>query len=195
MILQTGSSRTRLKNNRSFFSAFTPLEAGRQRRPTVASGNLSLTSPVRKIFSNGTGFTLVELLIAVAVIAVGMVFILGAFSQCVSSLATAQKMVTANYLLNKKVWDLDTGVQKIVSEFGLGGQSSNSSQEFRQNGSFEHPYESFNWTLIGGSVPTFFNNETSSVQGRLIEQTLKIDWPQGKSVKDLSVIRYLRRSH
>ena len=67
---------------------------------------LSVSDPDPNGKRHSKAFTLVELLIAVAVIAVGMVFILGALSQCVSAFTTAQNMVTANYLLNKKIWEI-----------------------------------------------------------------------------------------
>lgn len=146
--------------------------------------NNFLTCPVRKTFSNGTGFTLVELMVAVAVIAVGMVFILGAFSQCLSALTTARKMVTANYLLNGKIWESDLAIKL-----------ENGSQEGEWSGVFLEPYESFNWThkiqALGGN----FGNESLPVAERLNEETMKVSWLQGRLAKDVSVVRYVKRKN
>ena len=128
------------------------------------------------------GFTLVELLAAVAVIAVGMVFILSAFSQCMSSLVLAQKMVTANYLLNGKIWEID-----------LAHKVNNGSEEGEWSGTFVSPNEEFNWTQIVQPVSTDFGQETSFVQENLHEEILKIAWSQGKVSKDISVTRYVHK--
>lgn len=127
-------------------------------------------------------FTLVELLIAVAVIAVGMVFVLGAFSQCMSSLATAQKMVTADQLLNAKIWEED-----------LAFKQNNGTEEGELSGVFPEPYEDFNWTQTIRPVSADWGNQTSFVQEVLNEEVLKVVWPQGRVVKDVSVIRYVKK--
>ena len=128
------------------------------------------------------GFTLVELMAAVAVIAVGMVFVLSAFSQCASSLAIAQKMVTANYLLNGKIWEID-----------LAHKVNNGSEEGEWSGTFVSPNEEFNWTQIVQPVSADFGQETSFVQENLNEEILKIAWSQGKVAKDISVTRYVHK--
>jgi hypothetical protein len=121
-------------------------------------------------------------LIAVAVITVGMVFILGAFSQCMSALTTAQKMTTANYLLNAKMWDID-----------LNHTANDGSEEGEWYGAFDAPYQGFNWTHVVRGVLADFGNETFSVQQDLNEELFKVAWTQGKTVKDVSVVRYVKK--
>jgi len=129
------------------------------------------------------GFTLVELLAAVAVIAIGMVFVLGAFSQCMSSLTTIEKTVTANYLLNKKMWETDSNISGI-----------NFTETGSEQGDFEAPYENFSWTRTTGPISSDFGNETIFMQQGLFKETLKIGWLQGKKAQDLVVTRYVKKS-
>lgn len=129
-----------------------------------------------------SGFTLVELLIAVAVIAVGMVFVLGAFNQCVASLNTAQKMITANSLLNTKIWDL-------AAEASLKGGT----EIGERSGVFPEPCANFNWTEEAYNISADFGNQTSFVQQEYVEQATTVSWLQAKGVKNLSVVRYVKR--
>ncbi|MFH1223106.1 MAG: prepilin-type N-terminal cleavage/methylation domain-containing protein [Pseudomonadota bacterium] len=130
------------------------------------------------------GFTLVELMAAVAVIAVGMVFILGAFSQCVSSLTTAEHKITANFLLNAKIWEED-----IVLKENNGSEAGEWSEAFKP------PYENFNWTHVvrDGVSAGDFGNESLFVQENLNEEAFTVSWTQGKAVKDVSVTRLVKR--
>ena len=128
------------------------------------------------------GFTLVELLVAVAVIAVGMVFVLGAFSQCMSSLTTAERMVIANDLLNAKIW-----------EDNLALKANNGSETGEWSEGFPAPDTGFRWTHVVGDVAADFGNETLVVQGTLNQDLWKISWTQGKIAKDVSVTRYVKK--
>jgi len=129
------------------------------------------------------GFTLVELMAAVAVIAVGMVFVLGAFNQCLSSMTTAEKTVTACGLLNDRIYQIDFAYIQ-----------SNGSQEGSWSGGFqEEQHKGFNWTQVVQPVSQDFGNETIFVQVALNEEKVSIAWKQGSVVKDVSVTRYVRK--
>ncbi|HQP91085.1 MAG TPA: prepilin-type N-terminal cleavage/methylation domain-containing protein [Candidatus Omnitrophota bacterium] len=126
-------------------------------------------------------FTLIELLIAVVVIAVGMVFVLGALSQCVAVLDTASKTIEANYLLNQKVWELDE------SYYGTG------SAEGETTGSFETSKD-FSWSVNDvEEITTDFGKQASFIKDSFNEETVKISWKQGRVSKDLSITRYVKR--
>ncbi len=131
-----------------------------------------------------SGFTLVELMAAVAVIAVGMVFILGAFCQCVSSLTTAEHKITANLLLNAKIWEEDL----VLKE-------NNGSEAGEWSEAFKPPYENFNWTHVvrDGVSAGDFGNESLFVQENLNEEAFTVFWTQGKAVKDVTVTRFVKR--
>lgn len=132
---------------------------------------------------NRRAFTLVELLAAVAVVAVGMVFILGAFSQCISSQATAEKKIRANFLLGAKIWEDDEAIE-----------SNNGSEPGDWSGAFEPPYAEFNWTqVVRDGVSGEFGNQSLVVQENLNEEVFSVSWRQGKAVKDVSVTRYVKR--
>ena len=128
-----------------------------------------------------SGFTLVELLIAVVVIAVGMVFVLGALSQCVAVLNTASKTIEANYLLNQKFAELD------ASYFGVGAAEGEASGAFEEN-------KDFSWVVKDAEeITTDFGKQASFIKDSFNEETVSITWKQGKISKDLLVTRFVKR--
>ena len=127
-------------------------------------------------------FTLVELLAAVAVIAVGMVFVLGAFNQCLGTLTTSHKTIAACGLLNAKAWEIDAAFKE-----------NNGSEEGEWSGEFEPPNEGFNWTHVVRASSQDFGNETLPVQENVNEDIIKVSWKQGSSVKDVVVTRFVKR--
>ena len=128
------------------------------------------------------GFTLVELMVACAVIAIGMVFILGALSRCLASLTTAQRMMAANDLLSAKIWELDI----------LARQNNGTSAE-PSGGVFESPNERFNWSSEVGPILADFGNQTAVFNETFGEQTVRVSWLQGKTPHDVSITRYVRK--
>lgn len=137
---------------------------------------------MRNRFGCRKAFTLVELMAAVAVIAVGMVFVLGAFNQCLSSMTTAHRMIAATNLLNVKIWDDDLAMRQ-----------ENGSVEGAWEGTFEPPNEGFHWTQEVRAILQDFGNETLFVQENLNEETMGVAWQQGKTAKDVSVTRFVRK--
>ena len=122
---------------------------------------------------------------AVAVIAVGMVFILGAFSQCMSSLTTAEHKITASFLLNAKIWEED-----------LARMENNGSEPGEWSEVFTAPYEKFNWThVVREKVsPGDLGNESLFIEENLNEETLTVSWVQGqRAVKDIAVTRFVQK--
>jgi len=97
----------------------TPLEAGRRRQTTVAFGNLSLTDPVRKTFSNGTGLTLVELVLAILLLSV---VILTGISMELGTRHIFSSTDTETQLLQEAA-PIMTLVSKVINR-GIGQNSS-----------------------------------------------------------------------
>jgi len=130
-------------------------------------------------------FTLVELLVAVAVIAVGMVYALGALGQCVTALTMSQRMVTATFLLNNKLWRLE----EIYRE-------NNGAEPNTDSGKFEEPYENFEWAqstlIVTADIGNDFN-QTDDLRKAYLEETVRVSWKQGKTTRDISVTRYVWR--
>lgn len=127
-------------------------------------------------------FTLVELLAAVAVVAVGCVFVLGGLSQCSASLAIAKKTVTANHLLASKMWDID-----------LAHRASGGGEPGEWGGVFEPPHAAFRWMQTAKNISEDFGNATRFVTDALLEETVGVLWTQGKATRDVSVTRYVKR--
>ena len=79
-----------------FDKAFTPLEAGHRRCPTAAYGSLPLT-----------GFTLFEVLIALAILSTAIVFIFRSFTSSLSSIKFSQNITLACFFAENKIWELE----------------------------------------------------------------------------------------
>ncbi|MFH0877449.1 MAG: prepilin-type N-terminal cleavage/methylation domain-containing protein, partial [Candidatus Omnitrophota bacterium] len=169
--------------SRRFFSDGEPARpaiAGQASACTRPAPNITKPPAQRKSFTSA--FTLVELLVAVAIIAVGMVFILAGFSQCMASLSTARKMSVASFLLNKKIWE--------KAEFDW---QTNGTEEGQWSGEFDEPYQDYSWVDVVGPVVADFGNETEVVNNLLLEETLTVLWSQTNRAKNLSIIRYVKK--
>ncbi len=133
----------------------------------------------------GKAFTLVELLVASVVIAVGMVYVLGALGRCMTALATSERMVTGTFLLNNKLWQLDE-----IYRQDQGAEAGT------DNGQFTEPYERFEWTQSASSVSAEVGdefNQTAVLREAFLEETVTVSWKQGRTTRDISVTRYVRR--
>jgi prepilin-type N-terminal cleavage/methylation domain-containing protein len=129
-----------------------------------------------------SGFTLVELLAATGVIAIGLVFVLGALGRCMTSLTVAQRMIEANYLLSDKMWESD-----------LGRRAENGAQEGSWEGVFEAPNDRFNWTRLVAGVTADMGNRSSVFNQTYAEETVRVLWMQGKTQRSVDVTRYVKR--
>ncbi len=124
------------------------------------------------------GFTLVELMVAVVVTAVGMVGVLSALNQCAIVMATSERQITANYLLNQKMWE--TQEMSRTGELALG----------KMSGTFEAPYDDFNWTRTVSEFPKSFGNESETLKNYLVEENVTISWQRRGTDRGLTVITY-----
>ncbi len=130
-------------------------------------------------------FTLVELLVAAAVIAVGMVYVLGALGRCMTALTASERMVTGTFLLNNKLWRLD----EIY-------RHNEGAEEDTDSGRFTEPYERFEWTQSTTTVSACVGdefNQTTALHEAFLEETVRVSWRQGKATRDISVTRYVPR--
>ncbi len=132
---------------------------------------------------NRTAFTLVELMVAVTVITIGMVFVLGAFNQCLSSMTTAEKMVVACGLLEEKMPEIDA----IYKE-------AHGAQPGEWDGDFEdEKYKDYSWSRKVWLFPDVKFGIGAILYLYLCKENVSVSWKQGKSIKDVSVQRIVRR--
>ena len=132
-----------------------------------------------------TGFTLIELLVAVTVIAVGMVYVLAGLARCATALSTSERMVTATFLLDNKLWQLDESYR--MNQGALPDTDS---------GDFEDPYGNFMWTQSTTSVSADLGdqfNQTTALRDAVLEETVAVSWKQGRAMRDVSVTRFVAR--
>lgn len=130
-------------------------------------------------------FTLVELLVAVAVIAAGMVFVLGAFSQCLSSSETSKKMIRAGFLMSQKIWEID--VERAQSNGSIQGE---------WEGVFEASGGEFSWAQsVKDAEAQVLGDEAFVIEDGFDAETVSVSWLQGRKARDLSFMRYVEKSN
>lgn len=130
-----------------------------------------------------SAFTLVELLIASSVLAIGMVFVLGALGRCIGVLDTSEKMIQASYLLNGKMWEIDRQLYEY-----------NGSIEGEWEQTFEAPYSLFSWKqAVVPLEEDSMDDEALFLAKVFNNETVEVSWKQGKVTKDISVARYVKK--
>lgn len=127
------------------------------------------------------GFTLVELMVAVMVTAIGMVAILSALRQCILVMTASEKQIAANELLNRKLWESAQMVR------------NGSLKEGEASGYFETPYEDFNWTRAVVEFPESFGDEPETLKNRLWKEILTIAWQGPGNARQMTLTRYVLR--
>lgn len=132
-----------------------------------------------------SGFTLVELMVAVVISVVGLVFVFSALQSSANVLSISEKMKTANELLNRKIWESD----KLEAASGaVMGETS---------GVFAAPYEAFSWMRNVSEFSDVFQEDTDEdVDAHLWRETTTIFW-SGRSGteggRNLTLVRFLKR--
>lgn len=126
-----------------------------------------------------------ELLVAVSVIAVGMVFVLGAFSRCLSSSDVSQKMIRASFLLSNKAWEID--LEHAQDKGSLQGQ---------WEGVFEAPDEGFSWTqVVTDASAAALGDEAYVIEDGFNAEIISVGWDQAHSARNLSISRYVKKGN
>jgi general secretion pathway protein I len=95
----------------------------RQNRHLKRSGKNSL-------FSSSEGFTLIEVLVAMVLLAVGLTTLIELFSGSLSLAHSSRVYTIATFLANQKM-----------------GETLISEEDQTQSGNFEYPYENFNYDI------------------------------------------------
>lgn len=132
-----------------------------------------------------SAFTLVELLVAVSVIAIGMVFVLGAFSRCLSSSNIAKKMIQASFLLTNKIWEID--LEHVKDKGSLQG---------RWEGVFETKNESFSWSqVVTDASARALGEEAYVIEDGFNAEIIAVGWDQARLARNLSISRYIKKGN
>ena len=82
----------------------------------LVKNKISLTGPVSKIFSKGEGFTLIELMVAMMILSIGIVFILRTFMSSISALDSGVNRLKAVQFLEQKLAEIE---QRVKEEEGI----------------------------------------------------------------------------
>ena len=122
-----------------------------------------------RCLNHKAGLFLFEVVVAVAVVSVGTVFILRSFSKTLNTLKSTTRYYQALQLLENKAWDLE--ILNIKGE-GLDAPSIN------QGGFKDNP--DFLWSI-----------DLQPVEGyNLNRLELSVSWPQARTQQSLSVVTY-----
>jgi len=119
------------------------------------------------------GLLLFEVAVAIAIISVGLVFILRSFSTTLNALKTATKYYQGVLLLEAKAWDL-----KIASL-----RQANQEGNFLQEGNFGDPYKDFHWAIHKEPIE----------DTKLNQVDLSVSWPQNKGRNSVSITTYVQQ--
>lgn len=122
-----------------------------------------------------SGFTLVELLLAVSISTVGMVFVLGALMQCLAALNTTEKRITASNMINQRLVFGST-VRTRCNETGLLDNGIDGS---------------FNYTDVVDDISSTFGRDTGLLRKGMYEETFTIFWKQNGRLQNMSGTKFV----
>jgi len=125
-----------------------------------------------------TGFTLIEVLVAVVILSIGIVGVLHAYDASIVALGVARDRLWATSLIKDKLADAEAGILEQKDATGLSS-----------DGWFGPPHEGFRWDVFVGNEITFAGDQDDSI-GRLYEATVAV-WRDGAN-RVYTVETYLR---
>ena len=119
------------------------------------------------------GFILLEVVVSVAILAGGLIFVLRSFTGSLKAMTTSQNYMRACLLLEDKMWELE---QAARSEGGI------------------VPGE-YDGTLLSGNKSFEWHLQVDKLEDiNLGEVNLRVSWQEGRGMQDASLITYLRTS-
>ncbi len=122
-------------------------------------------------------FTLIEVMLAVTILAVGLVMVVRSYATSMQAIKVSQNLAIANLLLEKKIWEWQE--KKSRAEEG-------SLEE--EEGSFTAPFDDFSYEV------SFIEQEDLPLayEGRLYKGLFEVSWQQRKRKHSTSSVTFLR---
>lgn len=121
------------------------------------------------------GFTLIEVLVAVAVLATSIVLIMQAFDTSIVALSTAREIIVANHLAKERLNNMCIAARG----YEPGAVSTGS-------GRFAAPYSDFKWEVITDTVDAGLPSHSN------ILEKVTVNISRDNSSRTCSTITYLR---
>lgn len=119
------------------------------------------------------GFTLLEVVLAVAILSLGLVMVVRSYVSSLRAVKTSQNFLAADLLLEKKIWDWEEDVR-----------SAPQPGEVVPDGNFKAPFDNFTYRI-------WLEEEAESPP--LYKSTFKVSWQQRKNEHSVSSISYTRK--
>jgi len=123
--------------------------------------------------SKNKGFTLLEVMLAVAVLSLGLVMVVRSFATSLRAIKISHNFLVANLLLEERIW------HKLEEERRTGGIIPDEEQ-----GEFAPPFEDFGYKI---------SFEKQEDLPSLYKSTFEVFWQQRKSEWGTACVTYLRR--
>ena len=121
------------------------------------------------ILKNNKGFTLLEVMIALTIVAIVFVPLLALRNQNINQTAYARQLLRAEFLANGKISKL------LLEETPLKGET---------HGEFGDPYPEFRWVQTISDTPL----------GAVREVKLKVIWKRGERDEEMEWVQFVRQS-
>lgn len=141
--------------------------------PPLRTHDFQFLRRVFRLYHDGTGFTLIEVLIALTIVSISVVSIYAAFMGISDTLARVDNYNRSVLLGMEKLWELEEALlqsdEARVSDFS--GELKESDTRF------------FKWEFTGTDLESYPN---------LKEISLNLQWQQGRRSGNFSVVTYLR---
>ena len=125
-----------------FNRAFTPLD--KNNNSGIDYGNASGRMRKMKHFQSLTGFTLLEVLITVAILSTAIIFIFRSYTASLSSSKFSQDITLACYLVEDKLWEIEQDYKNNPNPVTSGVETIE-----KQNKDFDCGYEILDTVIVG----------------------------------------------
>jgi len=114
------------------------------------------------------GFLLLEVLVAVVVLSLGIVFVLNGFSSCLNAAGTSRDFIIASNLIEAKIFEFETNPPDEIKN---------------SSGDFGREFKEYSWGLKAKELDEL----------ELIEAAFKVMWQTGRRSSSFDVVTYYEK--